>query len=341
MLGRRALRIPALLLAFLLLATVTMPGPPPPPREAGTARLFARAVALDEHDPARRRVGALVFLRGWELSSDDQSFGGLSAMQIEGGRAVAVGDAGTLFEFDLPRHPGATALTIVPLSAGGGAAKSGRDTESLTLHGGRAWIGFEGLNAVARYRRDGWAAETAARPAAMRGWRSNAGAEAMVRLPDGRFLVFAEGRRGEETSPVLLFAGDPAVPGTGAEALRYRRSEGFRVTDAALLPDGRLLILSRRLSLLSGVRARLAVADLPALQSGAVIEGVDIAELAAPLAVDNMEALSVASEGGRTIIRIASDDNFMAIQRTLLLEFALVEQPSMRRGPGSRVEQAQ
>ena len=325
MLRRRALRIPALLLAFLLLATITTPGPPPPPREAGTARLFARAVALDEGDPGRRRVGALFFLRGWELSSDDQSFGGISAMQVEGGRVIAIGDTGTLFEFALPARPGATELRIVPLSAGGGSAKSGRDTESLALHGGRAWIGFEGLNAIARYRRGDWAAESAARPAAMRGWRGNAGAEAMVRLPDGRFLVFAEGRRGEATSAVLLFAGDPAVPGTGAEALRYRRANGFRVTDAALLPDGRLLILTRRLSLLSGVRARLAVADLPALRSGAVIEGVGIAELAPPLAVDNLEALSVASEGGRTIVRIASDDNFMAIQRTLLLEFALVE----------------
>ena len=66
------------------------------------------AVALDEHDPARRRVGALVFLRGWELSSDDQSFGGLSAMQVEDGRVIAIGDAGTLFEFALPARPGAT-----------------------------------------------------------------------------------------------------------------------------------------------------------------------------------------------------------------------------------------
>ena len=170
----------------------------------------------------------------------------------------------------------------------------------------------------------------------MRGWRGNAGAEAMVRLADGRFLVFAEGRSGEATSPVLSFDGDPAVAGTGAVSLRYRPSAGFRVTDVPLLQDGRLLILSRRLSLLSRVRARLAIAELPAPEAGATIEGRDFAELAAPLAVDNMEALSVGRESGRTIVRIASDDNFMAIQRTLLLEFELVEQPSSRRRPGSQ-----
>ena len=321
MLRRRALRIPALLLAFLLLATITWPGPPEPPRGPATARLFAEAVALDEDDPTRRRVGELVFLRGWELSSDDQSFGGISAMQVEDGRVVAVSDAGTVFEFPLPSRPGESAVRIQPLSGTGGGAKWTRDSESLVLQGGRAWAGFEGRNAVVRYARDGWREQALARPAAMRGWRGNSGPEAMVRLPDGRFLVFAEGRRGEETSAVLLFAGDPAAAATPAVELRYRRSEGFRVTDAAVLPDGRLLILTRRLSLLGGVKARLMVAQRP--RADGVIEARRIAELAAPLTVDNMEALSVREENGRTIVRIASDDNFMALQRTLLLEFEL------------------
>jgi hypothetical protein len=38
--------------------------------------------------------------------------------------------------------------------------------------------------------------------------------------------------------------------------------------------------------------------------------------------VFDVTALSVVREGGRTIVRIASDDNFMGAQRTLLLEFA-------------------
>ena len=58
-----------------------------------------------------------------------------------------------------------------------------------------------------------------------------------------------------------------------------------------------------------------------------MIEPREIAHFAAPVTVDNMEALSVTREGGRTIVRLASDDNFMRWQRTLLLEFELRESP--------------
>jgi hypothetical protein len=39
-----------------------------------------------------------------------------------------------------------------------------------------------------------------------------------------------------------------------------------------------------------------------------------------------MEALAVEREGGRTILWIASDDNFNPLQRTLLLKFGLDEE---------------
>jgi hypothetical protein len=71
------------------------------------------------------------------------------------------------------------------------------------------------------------------------------------------------------------------------------------------------------------VAAKLAVARLPKLAAGALISGEEIAVLRTPVAVDNMEGLSVTSEGGRTIVWIASDDNFNPLQRTLLLKFAL------------------
>ena len=48
-----------------------------------------------------------------------------------------------------------------------------------------------------------------------------------------------------------------------------------------------------------------------------------IATLSPPLRIDNMEALSVEQKAGRTIIWIASDDNFNPLQRTVLMRFAL------------------
>ena len=309
--------------AFILLATIIRLPPELPPAGSADARLDIVPIALDEQDPRRRRVGELVFLRGWVLSSPEPRFGAISSMQVENGRVTALSDTGTIFRFAVPRAPGSAPLRIEPLPRTAGRAKSNHDTEALLLSGDRAWIAFERQNGIVRYRRAGWREESAALPALMRSWRGNSGPEGMTRLRDGRFLVFSEGRDDDDSfSPVVLFAGDPAEPGTPAVALRYRRLPGFRVTDAATMPDGRLLILNRRFSWLDGASARLAVADSADLRAGATIAGREIAELRAPLAVDNMEALSVVREGGRTIVRIASDDNFMGAQRTLLLEFA-------------------
>ncbi len=323
--GTRLGRVLFLVAAFLLLATIVTPGPPRPAAAPGRATLTAVAVALDEAEPGRRRVGELIYLRGWALSSDDPRFGGISAMQVVDGRVTAISDTGDLFEFNLPTRAATANMRIRPLPHAAGAAKRDRDTESLVVHGARAWVGYERTNAVKRFRRADWSEEKAARPAPMRRWRPNSGPEGMVRLPDGRFLVFAEGSPRDEFSPVLLFAGDPAQEDIGATALRYRRIPGFRVTDAAVLPDGRLLILNRQLEWWGGAAAILVLAELPEPRPAAEIVARPIATLRAPLTVDNMEALSVTREGGRTIVRLASDDNFMALQRSLLLEFALEE----------------
>ena len=319
-------RILALLVVFFLLVTIVPPQPGRLPAGPAVSTLVAVPVLLDADHPGRRRVGRLHFLRGWTLSSDEPRFGAISAMHIENGRVTALSDAGILLGFDLPVRAGASPLRIRPLYLRAGVPKRSRDTESLLISDANAWIGFEAVNAIKRFRRADWHEEEAARPGAMRRWRSNSGAEAMVRLRDGRFLVFGEGSADDSAfSPLLLFEGDPSRPGTRAALLRYRRPAGFRVTDAALLPDGRLLILHRRARLMEGLSASLAIADIPELRAGATVTGREIAVLRSPLTVDNMEALSVAREGGRTIVRIASDDNFMPIQRTLLLEFALLE----------------
>ena len=321
--SRRLGRLLFLAIAYLLLATIIHLPPAPPPPGPVDARLDIVAIALDEQDPRRRRVGELVFLRGWALSSPEPRFGAISAMQVEKGQVTALGDTGTIFRFAVPLAAGSASLRIEPLPRTTGRAKSSHDTEAMLLADGRAWIAFERQNGVVRFRRADWREESATQPPLMRSWRGNSGPEGMVRLADGRFIIFSEGRdNGAPFSPVVLFAGDPAVPGSPAVALRYRRQPGFRVTDAAVMPDGRLLILDRRFSWLDGAAARLSVAESSGLGAGATIEGRQIAELRAPLAVDNMEALSVVREGGRTIVRIASDDNFMGAQRTLLLEFA-------------------
>lgn len=322
----RLLRVAFVLAAGFMLATHVPPGPPPPPPRPETAGLTFAPVALDQSDPARRRVGALVFLEGWALDGGSARFGGISAMHIENGQVLALSDSGSVFHFPLPgRGPARVGLVPLPRGPGPPTRKSNRDTEALLVEGGALLIAFERHNMIWRYRLPDLAALSAARPRAMRRWRGNAGPEAMARLADGRYLIFSEGRSAGETSEAVLFDGDPSLAGTRAATLTYRRLPGYRITDAALLPDGRLLLLNRRFALLEGISAIVAVADTRGIRPGATIEPREIARLESPLTVDNMEALSVTQEGGRTIVWIASDDNFFPLQRTLLLKFALVE----------------
>ena len=319
-------RAGAALFLFLSLATVIRPGPEPPLEGEGEAPLVYLPVPLQADDPARRDVGGLHFLGGWELDSPDRRFGGLSALHVENGEALAVSDTGMLLYFPLPGTAAAPRVRFRPVVDGPGPGRSRptRDTEGLMVIGSKLWISFERVNAIWRYDRASLRGETGARPLPMRRWWGNTGPEAIVRLADGQTLVFEEG--GEDGAPLkdaILFAGDPAVEGTQARRLRYRRPPGYRATDAARLPDGRILILNRRFASLR-FSAKLVVADLRTLPPRGVIEGQEVATLEAPLVIDNMEGLAVTQEQGRTIVWLVSDDDFMRLfRRTLLLKFEL------------------
>ncbi|HYI41816.1 MAG TPA: esterase-like activity of phytase family protein [Allosphingosinicella sp.] len=322
---RAAVRAPFLLAAFVLLATFAPPAlqhrEPPP---AVTLVRFT-PVALDEKAPGLDRLGRLRFLGAWALTSNDARIGGISALHVEGGEALAMSDAGWRIRLPLPqgRAPARAEVAMLEKGPGPPGDKEDRDIESLVVHGEMAWIGYEQANAIWRYERRRFAPRASAAPRAMREWSDNAGPEAMARLADGRFLVFAEGQGGD--SEAILFSGDPAAAGTSALRLRYRPPTGFRITDAATLPDGRLVLLNRAVGLFAGFTARLTVAALPLRADRALIVGREIAAFEGSVTRDNLEALSVVREGGRTILWIASDDNYNPLQRTLLMKFALVQ----------------
>jgi hypothetical protein len=316
-------RILFLLVALPLLATfapLSLQRRDPPP---AVSLVHSAPVALDEAAPESKRLGRLVFLGGWALTSNDERFGGISALHVEAGRVLALSDSGWRSSFPLPERRSSVRAVIAMMEVGPGSAdeKWKRDAESLVVDGGVLWVGYEQANSVWRYDRRNFAVRGSATPEAMARWASNRGAEAMVRLADGRFLIFNEGKGGD--SEALLFEGDPSAAGTPALRLRYRPPAGFRITDAGLLPDGRLVLLHRRVGLFEGFTARLTLARLPALADGAVIEGEEAAAFEGGVTRDNFEALSVGREGGRTILWLASDDNYNTLQRTLLLKFAL------------------
>lgn len=290
-------------------------------------------VSLNPLKPMEKRIGALEFLAGWELRSRNKNFGGISSMIIlPGPQVLALSDGAYLFSFGLRqttnRSAGAPRDFIAPLPNFGEFEedRETRDSESFVRDpvNGRYWVGFEVTNGIARYDPGLTRREVFRVPQQMHDWPGNSGPEAMILLGTGAFLVFSEDEeKGNGLTDAILFRGDPLDPKTRWFRFSYRPPKGYSITDAAQLPDGRLLILNRRFAVLEGVSARLTLADPAKIVAGGVLEAKVIAEIDPPLTVDNMEALAVTEEKGQTMVWLASDNNFSSIQRSLLMKFRL------------------
>ncbi len=278
--------------------------------------------------PDERRIGSLTFLGGVALHSDDGAFGGFSSLSVRGDRFVLLSDGGNIvrFRMDARFAIGDVAFDNLPAGPGRGWSKRSRDSESMTLDpAGRAWIGFENFNEIWRYAPGLRLPAVGAAPPAMAKWDSNGGPESLVRLRDGRMLTIAETQQlpGSEARVALMFASDPvAMPRRGVR-FGYLPPAGFDPSDATQLPDGRIMVLNRRLAPPLAWSAALTLIDPAGIRPGAIVRGREIARLAPPLTVDNFEGLAATREGGATILWIVSDDNLFPLERTLLLKFRL------------------
>ena len=285
----------------------------------------AEAVPLSRSDPAITQAGDLVYLGGWRLSARHADFGGWSAMHATPNGFRLMSDAGAML--DLPRPSAGTMRAVLqelPKGCGQRWHKDKQDAESLTADDqGNMWVALEQQNIICRIDAAGHVRTIA--PAAMANWSSALGAEAMVRVRDGRFLVFAEAdpKDTDGPSPVLLFSGDPLSASVRRVSLRLASPDGFRPSDAAQLPDGRILVLQRAFAPPLRWQTRLIALDLAELRENALLQGREVARLAPPMLTDNFEALAVTQEKRRPIIWIASDDNFWSLQQTYLLKFTL------------------
>ena len=116
------------------------------------------------------------------------------------------------------------------------------------------------------------------------------------------------------------------VGGPSPGQFSVRRTENFDVSDAVLLPSGDLLVLERKFSLLSGVGIRIRCIALASVAPGAVVDGPAIFNADLGNEIDNMEGIDAhLTPEGDTVLTMVSDDNFSMVQRTLLLQFTLVE----------------
>jgi hypothetical protein len=294
--------------------------PPVTSQRIGIASLLEPGAAPVAVDAA----GRLRLTGTWVLSSRNRIFGSYSALlPPEKGELRAFSDRGTWLR--LPLLDGAKAR-LGTVFADPGAPKNAQDIESATSDPatGRIWLGLEGRNAILRMAPD-FSAMAVVDPAAMRSWPGNRGPEAMLRLADGRFIVLAEKESRWEIAggPALLFAGDP-LEGAPSTAFRFEAGERFSPTDMAELPDGRVLILLRKVSvgLPLDFDARLVVADPATIEPGKPWAWQTVAELDPVVPMDNYEGLAIEPSGpGRPLtLWLISDDNGASyIQRTVLV----------------------
>lgn len=315
-----------LLLVLLVLALapglwLRSPVPPADPRP----RLAVTGLAL----PAGCCAAGPVRLTGaWQLSSGHGSFGGYSALVWQGpGRLLAFSDRGTSLEFSVPgsapQLPRFGAVVV-----GGDGRKAARDVEAaVRAPDGGVWLALEGRNALARLDPDLYP-RTLQPLRQWQDWPANAGAEALARLRDGRLVVLCECRSGgfgADQHPGLIYSGDP-LRGVAGQPFTLTGSLGYRPTDMAQLPDGRVLIVARALRWPVPARfaIRLLVADPAQLRPGASWPAQVLAELDGAWPVDNFEGLAVEPRAdGQTVVWLISDDNGAVTQRTLLLRLEL------------------
>lgn len=332
-------RLFACLSLFFFLVPVTYVRGPVPPVN-GSQYVALEPQIFDIKNPDRTKVGRLAFLGGWKITSDNHEFGGISSMvALADNRFLMLSDNGTLVGFTLDEDKHEAVRPFIASLPDGPAkpnafARKNWDSESL-LHDpetGQFWVGYEHQHSIWRYGPSFARKEAVNFPKAMQKWPENEGAEAMLRFPDGRFLVFSESAKYSQGGyQALIFGADASEPTSETVPFGYQPPQGYRLTDAAMLDDKSALMLHRRFTPLHGVSAILSIAQLADFKAGKVATSTPIATLKPPLKVDNMEALAITRDGGETIVWIASDDNFSPLQESLLFKFRLLKGMNMRK----------
>ncbi|WP_324697536.1 esterase-like activity of phytase family protein [Novosphingobium aerophilum] len=321
------------LLALLSLLPLTWGRSPHHPKFKTFELAF---VPLDLPPPERTgpRLGPFALEQVWLARSRTHSFGSYSSLLLRpGGMMLALSDSGDYLEFRAPGESQADSR-IGELALSAQPEKADRDVESATQDDkGTIWLGLEGRNAIYRMGAD-YGIEARVRPPVMADWGVNSGPEAMTRLQDGRFVLLREGYVdwSDHLHEAALFAGDPTAKGPRGEsagegqAFTLDAPTGFSPTDMVQMPDGRLLILMRRLiwPMPQRFAGRIAIGDPRTIRPGGVWKVREVARLSSDLPIDNFEGIAIAPrKDGRLTVWLISDDNFSPLQRTLLWKLSV------------------
>ncbi len=308
---------------------------------AGDDAMGGNAVAAD-------RVGRLRYRAILHLTSESEDFGGFSGLSIGGRHLTAVSDQGHWLTASLALDArgtitGLRAARMGRLCDDDGApvAWERRDAEEIQHLPGHGYlVSFERHHRIVLYAES---ENGATHPQPARGatafdrvpkpfpfppgivtTQRNKGMEAVALLPDGRLLTFAEDLRTIDDD-IIGWIGRPeagdwrhlTLPGLG----------DFLPTGAAVLPAGDLLLLVRNYSRETGNLIRLLMLEAASLTPGSRLRPVELARIEPPATIDNMESVAIGTgPAGETLIYLLSDNNYNDQQRTLLMQFELLDE---------------
>lgn len=292
----------------------------PSPRRA----LIAAALAWGLSAPAHAAALIVDYLGTHVWTGADEDFGGFSGIEMsaDGRSYTALSDRATVRWGSIERDSQgrirslSTAGRARLQDSSGTKLKPGYlgDAEGLAIDAqGRMYVSFEGLDRIARFDDPDRPAERIPPAPAFKGLVRNAGLEALAVTPEGDILTMPEQwESSPPMTPVWRFR-----DGTWSTAFRLPRDGVWAPVGADVGPDGKLYVLERDFRGLRGFASRVRRYAMDGDSVGPP-EHILTTSL---LQFDNLEGIAVWADGQGIRITMISDDNFLFVQRTELVEY--------------------
>jgi hypothetical protein len=319
----------------LLAAACTGASPPPAVAQEQPLEIHSSSLPLKIDEPAIKQIGRLLWRGGISMKANSRNFGGWSDLHVspDGRTLTSISDEGAWLtatidydgEANLAGLSGGRIGQLRGLDGQPLKTKTEADAEGMARLPDGSWlVAFEHHHRLWRYQTLASTPTPFEGPTDIGRQPANGGIEALTALSDGRIIAISE-EYSQRPGTVIGWIGQPTAGGRYTwRSFDYATIPNFRPTAIALLPDGSFATIERAFDIVRGVRCRVTRFDASQLKPGGTVHAEELARLALPYAVDNLEGLAVTKgPRGETLLWLISDDNFNPLQRNILLLFEL------------------
>lgn len=264
------------------------------------------------------------FLQDMPFTGSGAGFGGFSALHLspDGITFIALSDHGAFVTGRFDRAPDGhilkvqTSRPVFLLNRTGQRLGPGQtDSEGLAISAdGQVYVSFEGPARVLRFASLGGVSERLRDAPAFAAMQINRALESLTLGPDGTLYTIPEiPPAAGQPFPVYRY-----VKGRWDQPFTLPPRGRFMISDATFGPDGRLYVLEREFFGLAGFATRLRRFDLsaPGLAEVTLLQ-------TDPGTFDNLEGLQVWRDARGLRATMISDDNFLPVFRSQVVEFRL------------------